>query len=128
VTIDWDQALFLTLAEHHVGELELFERRRFKRGVEARQHFWWLLHERFGWGPTEIARKSGYDHTTVLSALKKARKKWTIEPVATNRCETPVPNNTPSSSSGSAPTADTTGACTTLPRARLSSCSRSATR
>jgi len=60
-----------------MGAIEVFERRRWARTVQARQYFWMLLHDTYGWSFPEIGRymPTPYNHTTVLSGVRKARKR-----------------------------------------------------
>lgn len=73
----WSEALARTFELFSMGETELLERRRWRRSVVARQYFWLLLHDTYGWSYPEIARymPTPYNHTTVLSGVRKARKR-----------------------------------------------------
>jgi chromosomal replication initiation ATPase DnaA len=73
----WTDALERTKGRFLVLAIEVFERRRWRRTVEARQYFWMLLHDTYGWSFPEIARymPTPYNHTTVLSGVRKARKR-----------------------------------------------------
>jgi len=72
----WTGALESTTERYGMGAVELLEKRRWRRTVQARQYFWLLLHDTYGWSYPEIARYTGdYNHTTVLSGVRKARKR-----------------------------------------------------
>lgn len=83
----WVEAVAEVYTRTSVGLLELQDRRRFKNGVEARQLLWMLLHDKYGWSYPEIQRKTGYDHSTVLLGVRKARKREADSPEKKNRYE-----------------------------------------
>ena len=72
----WHDALERTFDAYSVGTIELFEHRRWPRTVRARQYFWMLLHDTYGWSFPEIAAymPTKFNHTTVLSGVRKARR------------------------------------------------------
>lgn len=73
----WSDALERTKERYFVLAIEVFERRRWTRTVRARQYFWMLLHDEYGWSFPEIAQHmpKQFNHTTVLSGVRKARKR-----------------------------------------------------
>jgi chromosomal replication initiation ATPase DnaA len=83
----WVEALAEVYVRTSVGLLELMDRARFKRGVEARQLLWMLLHDKYGWSYPDIARKMGFDHSTVIMGVRRARKREKEAPEKTRHFE-----------------------------------------
>lgn len=72
----WCPALEATFERYGMGETQLLEKRRWRRTTVARQYFWMLLKDVHGWSYPEIALYSGgYNHTTVLTGCRKARRR-----------------------------------------------------
>ena len=89
----WSDALEAAFERYSMGETELLEKRRWRRTVVARQYFWMLLKDQHGWSYPEIAKYSGdYNHTTVLTGCRRARRREAESNAAKSGVHEAVPN------------------------------------
>lgn len=65
-----------------VGLSDLKNGGSFRRVVDARQHFWWLLNKQDGFSLQRAARITGHHHTTVLYGIRQYEARFAQEQAA----------------------------------------------
>ena len=65
-------------ALYGVGFSELKSPRSFRKFVDARQHYWWLLTKQEGFSLQRAAKVTGHHHTTVLYGVRRFEERFNV--------------------------------------------------
>ena len=68
--ITWRQVVTQIAPQYHVTVESVLSRDRHKNVAKARRHSWWKLRELTGLSWPEIARATGYDHSTCIQQVR----------------------------------------------------------